>query len=196
MLRLLGVAPKGCFTANYWATVKYPSLILLAVAVSGCGVNSDVSADATTMDATLKITGALLHVNPGGIDGSAGKQLTFNFALAKTTFTPTDGSTFLSFAVDFSVVGDLQAKTYDSSGSDSCLGVVYHYKLPNGVGTAFFAQGGGNPMCAPNDAQGNWSVKFTDAKAPHGTITATIVDTSSDDMDTVKGTTGTVTVDF
>ncbi len=176
--------------------MKYPILISCALAVCGCGVNSDVSASATTMDATLKITGALLHVNPGGVDGSAGKQFTFNFAVAKTDFTPTDGATFQSFAADFSVIGDIQAKTYQSSGSDGCLGIVYHYRIAPQVGTDFSSQGSGNSTCAPGDAQGSWSVKITDAKAPHGTVTATIVDVSTDDMDTLKGTTGMVTIDF
>jgi hypothetical protein len=174
--------------------MKY--LALASIALCACGVNSDVSATATTNDATLKLTGALLHVNPGGVDGSAGKQFTFNFALAKSSFVPTDSSTYLNFSADFSVVGDVQAKTYDSTGTDGCLGIVYHYKLANGTGTDFLSQGSANTMCDPGDAQGSWSAKVTDAKAPHGTITATLAEVSTDDMDTQKGTSGMVTIDF
>ena len=165
------------------------------LAASGCGVNTDVSATATTQDATATFTGALLHVNPGGAWGSAGKQFTFNFATAKVDFQPTDGSTFDSFAVDFSTQGAVQAKTYDSTGSDGCFSIVYHYNVSAGVGTDFSTDTAASSMCA-GSGDGTWSVQITDASAPHGTITATMIDTSMDPRDSLKGTTGNVTVTF
>ncbi|MHB8420544.1 MAG: hypothetical protein ACYDCL_20920 [Myxococcales bacterium] len=172
------------------------SMHCFLVAASGCGlVNGDVSATVTTSDATAKFSGALLHVNPGGPWGSAGKQFTFNFAAAQVDFQPSDGSTFNSFSVEFDTQGAVQAKTYDATGSDSCFNIVYHYNVSADVGTDFYTDAAANSICT-GSGDGSWSVEITDASAPHGTITATMVDVNKDDRDPLRGSTGNVTITF
>ncbi|MHB8420541.1 MAG: hypothetical protein ACYDCL_20905 [Myxococcales bacterium] len=82
------------------------------------------------------------------------------------------------------------------SSSDSCFDIVYHYQLSADSATTFETNAAANSICVGHGT-GSWSVEITDASAPHGTITATMVDDSPpQEHDPLTGSTGSVTVTF